>query len=225
MRRPAVLRFIVIVLALLAVVRPAPAWFDLPQDWSPEVGEDAWSSVSPADGDGIRVMLLLPYARPHGGNFKTWFERQSPAILEAYFGAVKARSAVIPKMRIKDRGGYRYGPAGTDGYTIDFENGLGGWVWAYPVGQGEAQMIAVILPGRTPHGHAVSLDGALAAGRIADYRQTIRQADFETTATPEQMATEKCELVQYQPGSYQARDCGTCSWYLKPLYSYRRRCN
>jgi hypothetical protein len=219
------------VIALCLAVRPAPAWFDLPSDWNSEAGDEAWSSISPADGSGRQTLLLLPYVRPYNGNFLKWFDREVPLVMESIFGPTSDRGPLTPRMRIIDPNGVnRYGPVNTHGYWHNFKGGLGAWVWAYPA-QGGAQIVAVIIQQSMPLPNAAAYDGVLAAGRLADYSRPVLRADF-MTEQPEPSAStqttkspaETCRLVKYETGAYQTRDCGTCSYYRVPTYSYVRQC-
>ena len=218
--------------ALVLAAAPAAAWFDLPPDWNAEIGEDAWSSISQPDSNGHQSLLLLPYVRPYGGSFLTWFNAEVPKIMEGILGPTSARGPLTPKMRIKDPNGVnKYGPVNTHGYWHNFQGGLGAWVWAYPV-QGGVQIVAVVIRQNMPLPNAAAYDAVLAAGRLADYSRPVLRADFmaeqqepDASSQSQSAPAEKCSLVGYESGSYQTRDCGTCMWYRVPTYSYLRRCS
>jgi hypothetical protein len=223
------------VIALLAFqfsAGSASAWFDLPSNWNSEVGDDSWSSISPADAAGNQTLLLLPYVRPFSGNFLQWFDREVPTLMESILGATTDRGPLTAKMRILDPNGVnRYGPVNTYGYWHNFAGGLGAWVWAYPA-RGGAQIVAVVIRLSMPLPNAAAYDAVLAAGRLADYAQPVKHADFiveqqepATSNGASAAPTENCRLVKYETGAYQTRDCGTCSYYRVPTYSYLRRCS
>ena len=215
----AVMGLMVFLTLAIPGMRPAIAALSVvPSSWTQQLSDEMWMATSPPDATGNQAALIIPFVRPYSGNFTTWTEQNVPALLEQMIGPTLQRGPLTPKFRIKDVGGYHYGPANTLGFwqTFQTESGrFGAWVWAYPTNKG-AQILISLIRDDMPL-NADALQTAMGAATLADYSRAVDR--LEAAPDSEQPGESNCRT--YQPYSYTRQECDMsgCRTVLVPMDS------